>query len=814
MNNNKNEEDPFFNNVADEDCSLTIEGITSDVDFSNNLADEDFSLTLEQLTSGDDSDNYNDLKEEADNFDITEANKDPLNNFPVTTIDTDENGNVIYTSIAGAKIVEGKYHLDENKTKHRVNWYAGDEEDRSRFTLNMNPDEWLSDVIKMLPCGLIDKQVTGIGATYLELHCERNSIIVTPTRALALNKLEDKFLYVGTKEGQLIATSREEIKVYLNNTEIHYKKILVVADSIDKVIETIQSNSDNKEDVFSNYFLLVDEIDTLQSDNHYRPVLSRVIDYYFKFKLQRRALLSATVRDFTHPKLKSEPLTIILPDKRLQRYIELFYTSHINSLLADHIRITLNEHPNEKILIAYNSVLNILSTIKLLPKELQNNETCAILCSEASRDEAGQYLKGLEEVIVQDKKKYQLPCRINFMTCSYFAGIDIDDSYHLITVSNCDKVYSALPINKIIQIYGRCRIPNGILSDTILYNNTRKPLKNLKTYRDILMKKAQKVIDLLEAAKALKEGDNDLRDLFDRIHKVIIEKATERLFEQQSFELVRDTIDKKLEISYFNIDALYEKMEAYSTLYSSKEGLYNQLKELYPATKFNDVSESEVGNSEEEPDSTEEEAKQRLQIKLFNNIEELISLSQENALDDDYLEQRINNSKRKEEEFYKRVKAHYQYYDINFLTKVLQDIVSDNKKSYRNLKNTLSFRALDDNHPFKLQVCQAFKEKERYTPQEIGEVLGVIVKDQFFKTLSLSQKNPSQSMLMNLFNSCVTSTYTGGKYLVKEYKPKFNNMEIPEPIKRIPKEKYAIDYFVITTQQIKSTHSTHILFSI
>jgi len=723
---------------------------------------------------------------------MEEMDKDPLNSYPITTLgDTDENGYTILTSISGANILEGKYYVDEAKTKLRFDSASNELRSTESLILHMNQGEWLSEVIDRLPCGLIDKQVTGIGATYLELHCDRNSIIVTPTRALALNKLEDGFLYVGTKDGQQKATTKAEIKAYLNNNNTQYKKILVVADSIDKVIEAIKENN---EDVYSNYFLLVDEIDTLQSDNNYRPVLSRVIDHYFDFKILRRALLSATVKEFTHPKLQKEYLTTIQSDTHLNRNIELYYTNNINSLLAQTIK-DIKEHSNEKILIAYNSILNILSTIKSLPEGLQSYETCAILCSEASKDEAGNYLSKLVEV--EDKKL--LPRKINFMTCSYFAGIDIDDSYHLITVSNSEKVYSALPINKIIQIYGRCRIPNGILSDTILYNNSKKPLKDLKTYREILMKKAKKVIDLLEAAKTLKAGDNDLGDLFDRIHRVIIEKATERLFEQQSFELVRDNIKNELEISYFNIDALYEKMEAYYKLYSYKEGLWNHLLELYPSTNFYDVSNSEEDDSEATDDIIEE-SNQRYLNRLSNGIKELISLSQENTLDNEYLDDKIRNSKRREEEFYKRIKAHYQYYDITFLTKALYDIALENKKSYRNLNNTLVFRALEDNHPFKAQIFQDFNKGVKYSSKEIADILGLIVKDQLFKTLTLSQTEPSQSMLMNLFHSCVDSTHTDNKYRVKGYEPKFNDMDIPEPIKRIPKEKYATNYFEITTQ--------------
>lgn len=718
-------------------------------------------------------------------------NKNAFNNEPLDYLDWD----LIETfldnkSLRHAKFKKNKDYLESASTipRYKVNEYKLNGDNKADITIYLNPEtEKLSEIIEVLPYGLIDKQITGIGATYLELHSNRNSIIVTPTRALALNKLRNKFLYVGSREGHWRATSKTEIKDYLNNSNYEYKKILVVADSIDKVIEAIQ---ENKEDVYREYFLLVDEIDTLQSDNHFRPILSRVIDHYFKFKLQRRALLSATVREFTHPQLQSEPLTTIKSIVPIKRNIDLYHTNNINLLLAKKIIEISKEHPSDKILIAYNSVLNILQTIRLLTKELQDYKTCSILCSEASKDEAGNYLKTLV------KGTNKLPCKINFMTCSYFAGVDIEDSYHLIAVSNSKKIYSALPLNKITQIYGRCRITGGVLSDIILYNNTKKPLRSLDTYRDTLSKKAEKVIDLLEAAKTLKKEDKDLEDLFSRIHKVIIERATERLFEQQSFELVRDTIDKKLEISYFNIDALCEKMEAYCKFYFNKEGLYNHLKEIHLVNMHYDESDNEDNDTEEVRDAIKEETNQRLLNKLSNIKDELISVSQANALNSDYLDEKINSSKRKEEEFYKRIKTHYKYYDITFLANILSDSSLKNKKYYRNLNNTFIFRALEDTHPFKSQVHQNFQRGKKYSSEEIARIFIVIVKDQIFKTLPM--RYSSQSGLMNLFKSCVESTYTGGKYLIKGYKPKFNNVEIPEPIRKISENEYAIDYFDIS----------------
>ena len=682
----------------------------------------------------------------------------------------------------GAVVNPKKRYLDEDKKVERYETkYKSEGHERDEAIFRIKPKEWLSNIINRLPHGLIDKQVTGIGATSLELKSKRHSIIVTPTRALALNKMEDNFLYVGSIVKRT-ATTKGEIIAYLNDENVKYKKILVVADSIDKVIDAI---CENDEDVYMDYFLLVDEIDTLQSDNHYRPVLSRVIDHYFKFKKWKRALLSATVRKFTHPKLQNEPVITIKSTDKQERKIDIHYTNNINSLLLRKIIELTEQHPKDKILIAYNSVVNILHTIKSLPEALLSKFSCGILCSEASKDETGVYYKTL------DRENNLLSCKINFMTCSYFAGIDIEDKYHLITVCDSRKVYSALPINKIIQIYGRCRIPNGILSDTIIYNDKRLPLSDLDTYRESLSNKAKKVIDLLDKADELKKGDADLTDLFSRIHKVIIERATEYLFNQQSFELTRETIDGNKEISYFNIDALYEKMKAYSKYYSRKEGLYNHIKKIYPSAKFYDSSDSEndIDNSGIN-DSIKAEYNSKLQLNISSIKDELVAMNKEQPLTDNYLDKKINSTKRGVMDYYKRIKDHYKYYDIEFLSKIFADIALKNRKAYRNLNNQLSFIALDNKHPFKAQVHQGFKVGKKYSSEEIANILSTIIKDQNFKTVYEHQRS-----LINHFKCFVDYTYTGGVYLIKGYNPKYNNIEVPKPIKRIPKDEYATKYF-------------------
>ena len=64
----------------------------------------------------------------------------------------------------------------------------------------LGKDEYLSKKIDCLPCGIINKTETGIGATTVEFNAKRNSIIVEPLKVTASTKaFEHKdTLYVGS----------------------------------------------------------------------------------------------------------------------------------------------------------------------------------------------------------------------------------------------------------------------------------------------------------------------------------------------------------------------------------------------------------------------------------------------------------------------------------------------------------------------------------------------------------------------------------------------------------------------------------------
>jgi hypothetical protein len=268
-----------------------------------------------------------------------------------------------------------------------------------------------------------------------------------------------------------------------------------------------------------------------------------------------------------------------------------------------------------------------------------------------------------------------------------------------------------------------------------------------------------------------------------------MERADESFFPNTPITLTRKNIDDKREVSYFNIDVLCEQMETYNTLYANKNGLYKALLKQ----KNNITLKEEIFKTEESQQSGRDKDNEIVLNKHQECINKVIEMQGNHDLNDAALDDKIRQSKKIEAELYQRVKAHYQYYDIQFLTEALKKIAGENKKSYRNLNNALSFRALDDNHPLKLQVYQAFKIKEKYSSEYIEGALTTIIKDQFFKTLKPIDSQPSRSRLVNHFNSFIDSTYTGGKYLIKGY----GHKEIPEPMNKIPKEAPAINFFEI-----------------
>ena len=612
-----------------------------------------------------------------------------------------------------------------------------------------NKKHLLSNYLTKMPHGLVDKKIPGIGATTLEINSKRNSIIVFPTKALAYSKhsKHPNTLYVGSEiKGEKEKVTNQQIEEYL--AKDGYKKLLVVADSLGRLLGIIGKN-------YKDYFLMIDEIDVLQTDNNFRPQLENVIDYYLMFPLKNRCMVTATMKEFINPLLKKECKFSITWIYNARRDVKLLHTNNTTQTVIEY----LISHPRDKIFIAYNSILQIQNILSTLDEETRKE--CAILCSEASIKEAGEYFAPK----LGDNDT--LPARINFATCCYFTGIDIEDSYHLITVSDVRRSHSMLTLDRMTQIHGRCRKDNGVLSETIIYNTLGyvSVMESMEKYTATLLNKAQKVLKVLESADTISQGDYTLTDLFAIIKEAIREKAQERIAGNELINLTRKDIYGKNVPAYLNIDYIIERTDLYASYFMPET-----LKEVL-GKQVNIISYKSLPHGVSPEQNSIEKTNKDAQNKLTDSyIQEAIDnikvLSTTGQLNDNTLHLYIRQSRSRTKIFLERFIKLYKYVDLDSLLHQLWEIRTSNSIAYKNLNNAVMYWALDEEHPFKVAIRRSFTLNKSYSASEIQEILAPIVQYHLHKVL---KPRKYVALLKSIY---ATDRTSGNKYTIRGESPR------------------------------------------
>ena len=612
-----------------------------------------------------------------------------------------------------------------------------------------NKRHLLSNYLTKMPHGLVDKKITGIGATTLEINSKRNSIIVFPTKALAYGKhsKHPNTLYVGSEiKGEKEKVTNQQIEEYL--AKGGYKKLLVVADSLGRLLGIIGKN-------YKDYFLMIDEVDVLQTDNNFRPQLENVIDYYLMFPSKNRCMVTATMKEFNNPLLKKECKFSITWTYNARRDVKLLHTNNIIQAVIEKVI----SHPTEKVFIAYNSILQIRNIIASLDEETRKE--CAILCSEASIKEAGEYFAPK----LGDNDT--LPARINFATCCYFTGIDIEDSYHLITVSDVRRSHSMLTLDRMTQIHGRCRKVNGILSETIIYNTLGyvSVMESMDSYAVTLLHKAKKVLKVIESADDIMQGDHTLTDLFAMVKEAIREKAQERIAGNELINLTRKDVHGKDVPAYLNIDYIIERTELYST-YFMPETLKEVLSKQVKIISYNSLN-YDVSPEQNIIEKTNKDAQNKLtDSNIQDAIKYIKTLSTTGQLNDNTLYSYTRYCRSKTKIFLERFIKLYRYVDLDSLLHQLWEIRTSNSVVFKNLNNTVMYWELDEEHPFKVAIRRCFTLNRSYSANEIQDKLTPIVQYHLHKVL---KPRKYVALLKSMY---ATDRTSGNKYIIRNENPR------------------------------------------
>ncbi len=525
-------------------------------------------------------------------------------------VEIDLENDLIIPEINGASIKDQGLQVSIKLNQRLTNI---DGYDIGNWTIVFKQGYKMGQVLDSVPYGIIDKSITGIGATTLEINTElRSSIIVVPTKALAYNKYkttnnargENYCMYIGSSIGDIAKDiTIDHVREYIASRGESVRKFVVVADSLPMLLDFLKILD---EEVYRDYFLMVDEVDTMQADSAYRPRLETVMDYYFRFKFYNRAVITATMSEFSNPKLENEARVRIEWEVNPRRTISTLFTTYVDDLAWNEINLLLETDDN-KILVAYNSLDGIANIIKHLSIP---SSDCGILCSERSIEKAQLYIEDAHKSI--DSNGHLIK-RVTFMTCAYFAGIDIMDKCHLITVTSKLQPFTYLSLNRMTQIAGRCR--KGTFSETIIYDipeiSPKSEIKEVNDYRLSLINRANKYAALLNDIVSATDEDPQLLPLKDFVFSytdfVSKVKATSANY---PLTIVRQESETdKFVPAYFNIDSITEVWNLKHSIYSSKE-------------EFTDSLRVEGHNITELPDAllskSEHDTSEIQQIKLLN----------------------------------------------------------------------------------------------------------------------------------------------------------------------------------------------------
>ena len=570
----------------------------------------------------------------------------------------------------------------------------------------------LGDIFVTSPYGLIKKNRTGIGATTLELDSPRNSIIVVPTRALAITKAK-KSRIEGTEKYRHLYIAGDShqhgfpsIMDYLSDDSIIHKKFIVVADSLPKLLREIG------EEHFPSYFLMVDEIDSYQYDGTYRDSLENVIDYYFRFPSHNRCLVSATVGKFSNEMIENEPVINVSFNEPQPRNIRLLHTDSVSKTAINRILEIREQFPDDKILIAYNYVQGILAIIDKLEEELKDD--CAVLCSENSEPFVANYYAEIEEDRLHKK--------ITFMTCAYFVGIDISERFHLISIANSSAFFTLLAEDKFLQIAGRCRDEEGLLSETIIYKakdnvNDNNLIENVELLEKIKVE-ARLCADHMNMIPEIAKTFPLLSGLGEINLDNMLKGSAKSYFGTQSIKLVRKDIDGKYQPAYMNIDNILIQFDLLNTLYAMPNNLRQSLAINNNIIDFQNIEEYERDISVE--------SQERKRIVVENEIEKIIellspatSIAERTGTANLIKRNSIWQGKR----FIERFLELHDYVPFEQLVSQLRQFIYINENEYNRFYDSVMFWALSDDHPFKIAFREKFPLNGRLTSNQITERL-------------------------------------------------------------------------------------------
>ncbi len=353
------------------------------------------------------------------------------------------------------------------------------------ISLKNGRPQHLSDIYPVIETNtILNKTITGIGATYSEIKAPRHSIIIEPTRPVIYGKTHDPKHKNDNLKGVWQGVYQDEITDYIETSLRQGKwiKILTTPESFRKVQDAFDGLDIDIR--FDGYFLLFDEIQKSVKDCDYRSDITLPMDLFFECK--DKAVVSATPpTQYADPRFNDFQMVKLVPDYDYQMDLQLYTTNNVLQSTRELLEsLASDERP---VFFFVNSTDMIFS----LMKQLGVKDESAVFCSEKSVDK----LKSFKFRNAYEEWKESKKARYNWMTSRFYSALDIElqKSPNVVMLTDCYTAeYTMIdPYMDAVQIVGRFR--NGVNRIYHISNcDKRNPIKSREQIDETF--RAQKIV--------------------------------------------------------------------------------------------------------------------------------------------------------------------------------------------------------------------------------------------------------------------------------------------------------------------------------
>lgn len=422
-------------------------------------------------------------------------------------------------------------------------------------TISISKHQHLADVYPLIETNtILNKRLSGVGATHCEIIAPRHSIIVVPNVPIITCKVE-KHKDSDNLFGVMANVRENDIGRYIETTLATNKriKIMVTPESFHKVCKAFNEVDFN---MYENCFLMLDECHKFIKERDFRQEIVQPLHSFFKFK--NKALVSATPLDPSDPRFNEQCFNkvVVKPNWDFLFDILVICTNDIRRAFYHETACTRRgELPKEPQCIFINST----SIIADLITDSNLEDISSIFCSDQSAVELRQ--RGFKNVHTEWKNEYEKPYM--FFTSRFFTGLDIwlEKQPRVLYFSDAKNAEQTLmdPQTDMAQACGRFR--NGM-----------KEIYHYVNFNPNIERKSKE--DIEEYVNGIINSHIVLRDILNSSQKKFERQAINNILEALPFkEIFFDD-----EIDYFMKDNITdsERVRQYYDDFYSLQAAYGE----------------------------------------------------------------------------------------------------------------------------------------------------------------------------------------------------------------------------------------------